>query len=137
MTLLFTGTAEPARAQHREEWVRRFARENVSFELLPTERVSAVKSPHPNVRRAFELYRWLRDREDAFDVVHFPECQGHAYFAVLARAQGLAFARTTFVAGVHSCTRWCSKPTASSRARWMRWSMSTSSNSALSWRTSS
>lgn len=109
VTLLFTGTAEPARAQHREEWVRRFARENVSFELLPTERVSAVKSPHPNVRRAFELYRWLRDREDAFDVVHFPECQGHAYFAVLARAQGLAFARTTFVAGVHSCTRWCSE----------------------------
>ena len=62
---------------------------------------------HANVRRAYELYTWLREREVPFDVVHFPECQGHGYYAVLAKHQGLAFDETLFVAGVHSPTRWC------------------------------
>ena len=39
-------------------------------------------------------------------MVHFPECQGHGYYALLARRLGLGFPGTTFVVGGHSPTRW-------------------------------
>ena len=106
VTLLFTGFAQDGPVDERR-WMRHYARENVNFAVLQHGLGSSVHAPHANVRRAYELYAWLRERPDPFDIVHFPECQGHGYYAVTARHQGIAFERTLFVAGVHSPTRWC------------------------------
>jgi O-antigen biosynthesis protein len=111
VTLLLTGYPGSDGLVDVRRWDRHYARQNVQFQILGTGFESTVKSPHANVRRAYELYRWLREREveDGFDIVHFPECQGHAYYAVLGRHQGVAFDSTLFVAGVHSSTRWCAE----------------------------
>jgi O-antigen biosynthesis protein len=111
VTLLLTGYPGSDGPVDVRRWDRHYARQNVQFRILGTGFESSVKTPHANVRRAYEFYRWLREREvdDGFDIVHFPECQGHAYYAVLGRHQGLAFDSTLFVAGVHSSTRWCAE----------------------------
>src|SRR5262249_9068554 len=41
-----------------------------------------------------------------FDIIHFPEWGGHAYYSLLAKHQGLAFHRTLFCIGTHSPTAW-------------------------------
>ena len=109
VTLLFTGVPDGESEIEGRKWQRQYSRQGVRFAVLDKGRSSTVRAPHLNVRRAYELYRWLaeHDRAEPFDVVHFPECQGHGYYAVLARRQRLAFAHTLFVAGVHSSTRWC------------------------------
>ncbi|MBV9838063.1 MAG: glycosyltransferase [Solirubrobacterales bacterium] len=110
VTLLFTGASGSDSPADAHSWERHYARHKVRFETLGRTR-SFVRSPHPNVRTAYELYAWLRERDGdgCFDIVHFPDCQGHGYYAVLARRQGIAFADTLFVAGVHSSTRWCAE----------------------------
>jgi glycosyltransferase involved in cell wall biosynthesis len=106
VTLLFTGQLELHSEEVTLRWRERYAREHVRFETLDQSPAASVRLPHYNPRRAYELYRWLLAREP-FDVVHFPECQGHGYYAVLARRQRRAFPNTVFIAGIHSSTRWC------------------------------
>jgi glycosyltransferase involved in cell wall biosynthesis len=111
VTLLLTGYPGSEGLVDARRWERHYSRQDVQFQILGTGFESTVRAPHANVRRAYEFYRWLREREanDGFDIVHFPECQGHAYYAVLGRHQRIAFDSTLFVAGVHSSTRWCSE----------------------------
>lgn len=83
-------------------WVDWYRERGVELVPLPPGTVSLANSE--NVRTAHDAYHWLRER--SFDVVHFPEMQGLAYFCLLARRQGLAFAETLFVIGTHSPTAW-------------------------------
>jgi O-antigen biosynthesis protein len=106
VALVFTGFPTDGPIDE-EEWKRYYGEAGVRFEVLGGGFESWVKAPHANVRRAYELYAWLREREVPFDVVHFPDCQGHGYYTALAKHQGLAFDETLLVAGVHSPTRWC------------------------------
>uniref|UniRef100_A0A061SGY1 Glycosyl transferase family 1 n=1 Tax=Tetraselmis sp. GSL018 TaxID=582737 RepID=A0A061SGY1_9CHLO len=53
---------------------------------------------------AFMVYDWLRQR--SFDVVHFPDWQGHGYFSLLAKHLGTDFARTTMCCMVHGPLYW-------------------------------
>ena len=55
---------------------------------------------------SYFTYMWMREHQNAFDVVHFPECQGLGFYSLLAKRQGLAFANTTFVVGAHGPTFW-------------------------------
>lgn len=107
VTLLYTGW-QPLDENTRGRWTRHYRERGVEFLELGNEMHLEVDTPHFNQRRAYEVYRWLREREDqaAWDVIHFPECQGHGYYALLARRLGLAFAESTFAVGVHSPTRW-------------------------------
>lgn len=107
VTLLYTGY-QSLDATVRSRWERHYEQRGVAFRDMSAEQPLGVDSPHFNQVRAYELYRWLeaRDREAAWDVVHVPECQGHGYYALLARRLGLAFADCTFVVGTHSPTRW-------------------------------
>jgi len=67
---------------------------------------------HPRIHAAwassvsYHTYLWLKEHQHDFDIVHFPECQGLAFYSLLAKRQGLAFAATTFVVSAHGPTLW-------------------------------
>jgi GT2 family glycosyltransferase/glycosyltransferase involved in cell wall biosynthesis/tetratricopeptide (TPR) repeat protein len=87
-----------------EFWAKDFKRRGLALTpLLPAQNPGLDADTH--VVKAYEAYDWLK-KNDRFDVVHFPEWQGSAYFALTAKRQGLAFARTTFCVGLHCGTVW-------------------------------
>ncbi len=53
---------------------------------------------------SYAAYRWLREQH--FDVIHFSEWQAPGFCSLTAKHQGLAFAETTLVVGVHGPSRW-------------------------------
>jgi O-antigen biosynthesis protein len=55
---------------------------------------------------SYHTYVWLKEHQEEFDIVHFPECQGLAFYSLLAKRQGLAFGDTTFVVSTHGPTLW-------------------------------
>lgn len=57
-------------------------------------------------RRSYELFRWLQSQGIPFDCVVAPAWQGIAYYASLARRQGIGFANTRFIAYVTAPTQW-------------------------------
>jgi glycosyltransferase involved in cell wall biosynthesis/GT2 family glycosyltransferase len=67
---------------------------------------------HPRIHASwassvsYHTYVWLKEHQNEFDIVHFPECQGLAFYSLLAKRQGLAFAATTFVITTHGPTLW-------------------------------
>ena len=112
VTLLFTGSVD-ADAEDVARWRALHAEHNVALQTLPTDSAAhrTVEIPHFNARRAYMLYEWLRarDAEHPFDVLHFPECQGHGYYVTLAKRARVAFQQMLIVAGAHSSTRWCAE----------------------------
>ncbi len=68
--------------------------------------------PNPRIHAAwassvsYHAYNWLKSAADQFDIVHFPECQGIAFYSVLAKRQGIAFQNCTFVITTHGPTFW-------------------------------
>lgn len=50
------------------------------------------------------VYRWLRDRR--FDIVHFSEHLGEAFYCLAARRLGLGFHDTEFWIGCHGPSQW-------------------------------
>lgn len=71
--------------------------------LVPAPPADDVRD-HPAMRVSVAVYRWLRDRP--FDIVHFHEWRGVAFYSVLAKAQGLAFENATLCVGAHSPVLW-------------------------------
>jgi glycosyltransferase involved in cell wall biosynthesis/GT2 family glycosyltransferase len=55
---------------------------------------------------SYHTYVWLKAHQHDFDVIHLPECQGLAFYSLLAKRQGLAFGGATFVIGTHGPTFW-------------------------------
>lgn len=58
----------------------------------------------PFLRLSHEAFLWLAERR--FDVVHFADWTGLGFCATSAKRQGIAFAETTLVVGLHGPTRW-------------------------------
>lgn len=89
-----------------EHWVARFAELGVTLVPLPDaeEDIETVAPEWQN--RAYRAWLWLRDRRPAFDVIHTSEWRGGAYYALLAKRQGLAFADTLFVVKTSSPHLW-------------------------------
>jgi O-antigen biosynthesis protein len=67
---------------------------------------------HPRIHAAwaasvsYHTYNWLKEHQNAFNIVHLPECQGLGYYSLVAKRQGLAFRNVTFVIGTHGPTFW-------------------------------
>lgn len=55
---------------------------------------------------SYHTYVWLKEHQHDFDIIHFPECQGLAFYSLLAKRQGLAFGDSTFVISAHGPTLW-------------------------------
>ncbi len=106
VTVLFTGWPDEA-AEPFQHWVRHYREHGIELLRLPQPTASWIETGHRHAVRAYEVYRWLRDRDaEPFDVVHFPEVLGHGYYAVCAKRLGVALERTTLAIGTHSSTSW-------------------------------
>ncbi len=57
-------------------------------------------------RRSYEFFRWLQAQTIPFDCVVAPAWQGIAYYAILARQQGIGFANTRFITHISAVTQW-------------------------------
>lgn len=60
---------------------------------------------HPAMR-SYAVYRTLQDSLADYDVVHFHDYKGLAFYSLAARDQGLAFEDTKFVMQCHGSSRW-------------------------------
>jgi glycosyltransferase involved in cell wall biosynthesis len=57
-------------------------------------------------RRAYGVFRTLRDQETPYDCIHFHDYKGLGFFCLAAKQQRLAFADTVLAVQVHGPTRW-------------------------------
>ncbi|HEV7924447.1 MAG TPA: glycosyltransferase, partial [Verrucomicrobiae bacterium] len=102
VTLLHT---EPHYGETRSlgHWREYFASRGVDYWPLPADAKVPVESSEACVR-SYETYQWLR--QQSFEVVHFPETHGIGFYSLLAKKQGLEFARTLFCVSVHGPNSW-------------------------------
>jgi len=88
------------------DWADRFKEDRgislVPLPLPPTPRIHAAWASSVS----YHAYNWLKENASDFDIVHFPECQGIAFYSMLAKRQGLAFQNCTFVISTHGPTFW-------------------------------
>ncbi len=105
VTILFLLGCHPTDG-NISEWVD-FYKDKKGIELIP------LPMPHhPRIHAAwassvsYHTYAWLKDHQDNFNIIHFPECQGLGFYTLLAKRQGLAFRNVTFVIGTHGPTFW-------------------------------
>jgi glycosyltransferase involved in cell wall biosynthesis/GT2 family glycosyltransferase len=87
------------------DWIDHYAIQGLKLIPLPM-------AHHPRIHAAwassvsYHSYLWLKEHQNEFDIIHFPECQGLAFYSLLAKRQGLAFGNTTFVISTHGPTLW-------------------------------
>lgn len=108
VTLLFTqGPRSHSPGRSFEDWVAAYAAQGVRLVPLKLGQRNPSVGHHAAVARG--VHDWLVTEEQGgnpFDVVHFPDWQGHGCFALLAKHQGLHFLGTKMVVMTHGPLRW-------------------------------
>ena len=85
-----------------EHWIDYYGNRGISLIPMPESEVKlAPSSPSKYIRKSYEAYEYLRDRESSFDIIHFHEWHGPGYYTTLAKHDGLAFRDTLLVTTVH------------------------------------
>jgi glycosyltransferase involved in cell wall biosynthesis len=103
VTCLYLG-GDTAASDDIHHWVKNFKRRGITLVALP--RIMDLGLHYSEFYyKAYEVYHWLKNN-DRFDIVHFQEWQGFGYYALTAKQQGLAFARTMFCVGLRGGTEW-------------------------------
>jgi hypothetical protein len=85
-----------------DEWQTQLAACGIQFIPLPPPAIALDTAAA--MATSYEAYLWLRERE--FDVIRFPDGQGHGYYTALAKHQGLDFQKTVIWIGAHGPTAW-------------------------------
>ncbi|HWC61474.1 MAG TPA: glycosyltransferase, partial [Verrucomicrobiae bacterium] len=102
VTLFYT-QGEHCENETVAHWKSFYQKQGLRFIARSSDPNLHIDAPdHPT--RSYETYRWLKTQN--FDLVHFPEWGGDAYYSVLAKHQGIAFERTQFCIGTHSPNAW-------------------------------
>lgn len=93
-----------SRSDEREMryWETHFRAIDIAFVALPAS--TGIAGVPGCMQTARDAHAWLRKQQ--FDIIHFPELHGHAYYCVLAKHQGLDFHRTILCVGTHSPISW-------------------------------
>ena len=88
-----------------EYWRKWYDNSNIT--LVPVHHAPHYGSSY-HASMSYEAYLKLKalNAEEAFDVVHFPDWQGHGYYALLAKHLGRNFLNTTLCVMVHGPLRW-------------------------------
>jgi len=102
VTLFYTQGAH-CENENAAHWVQHYRKLGLKFVPRPSDPQLHIDAPQLALR-SYETYRWLKSQN--FDLVHFPEWSGDAYYSLLAKHQGLAFDRTQFCIGTHSPNAW-------------------------------
>ncbi len=66
----------------------------------------ALTGCYYSCQRSYRIYRWLKEHEDDFDVVHFHDNGGPAFFTTRAKSLGLALRNTVLCVGAHGPHMW-------------------------------
>jgi GT2 family glycosyltransferase/glycosyltransferase involved in cell wall biosynthesis len=95
--------SEPA-----SHWQKHYADLGIKFlALTETQLEQGPALDTPPVRQLpWRIYRWLERNEKSFDLAIFPEWMGLAYYALMAKGQGLAFGNLGIAVNVHSPEAW-------------------------------
>eukprot|EP01133_Synstelium_polycarpum_P013381 gene13381-15740_t len=89
-------------------WVDLYASKGIILEILDFSEAAqppVVGCTGPCIR-SYRTHQWLLSHDGQFDYVHFHDNGGIAYFATLARHQGVAYANTLLVIGAHGPHMW-------------------------------
>ncbi|CAM3307733.1 glycosyltransferase [Rhodothermus bifroesti] len=89
------------------KWIEYYRKNNI--QVIPLSALlnnCSLKSSSLSRALSFEIYQWLKKYQECFDVIHFHEWQGLAFYSMLAKEQGLAFKNCKIVVGVHSPHLW-------------------------------
>ena len=82
-------------------WQNAYREMGITFVPLPQD---GDVQGHSAIKMSAGVYRWLKDK--TFDIVHMHEWRGVAFYAVLAKRQGLALQNSVVVVGAHSPVLW-------------------------------
>ncbi len=102
VTLLYTRQGAQVDVGSIEHWQRYYNRIDVKLVPLPA---TVNYDVDKDVEVAHRVFMWLRD-QPKFDVVHFADNKGAAYFACSAKKQGLDFLQTMLVIHLHCPHMW-------------------------------
>ncbi|WP_368356332.1 glycosyltransferase [Acidithiobacillus montserratensis] len=97
--------------KHSEHWsiancVNYYAQGRVEFiPLLPDPHTPRSDAPWPR-RNSYEVYGWLREHGDNYDLIIFPEWHAEAYYTLLARHQGLMLQHAQIWVNTHGPSAW-------------------------------
>ena len=106
VTLLYTqGTRSHSSVGDFDYW-KDWYREH-GIDLLPVSFVPRYGSSY-HASMSYEAFLKLRTLHEGapFDVIHFPDWQGHGYYALLAKRLGLGFKDATLCVMIHGPLRW-------------------------------
>lgn len=85
-----------------DHWVQVYRERGIELVPLPTPEMKISPTMQSKfVRVSYSAYLWLKERDGLFDAVHFHEWHGAGYYTVLAKHQGLAFAKTVLFTTIH------------------------------------
>jgi glycosyltransferase involved in cell wall biosynthesis len=89
-------------------WVQRLAAKGIELEIAPFPELPLTNTGCGwSCIKSYCIFEWLkRQLPVEFDVIHFPENLGLAYFPLLAKRQGLALQNSAFVVGLHGPHVW-------------------------------
>ncbi len=86
-----------------DQWVAYYKKKGIRFVPMPVSCSLPISAPW-HVFQSYQAYLWLLEHD--FDAIHFSEWKGPGYFTLLAKHQGLAFARTLLCVHTHGPTLW-------------------------------
>ncbi|EGC36612.1 hypothetical protein DICPUDRAFT_87341 [Dictyostelium purpureum] len=104
VTVIYTRDETPERKSFYE-WKVDLKRRGINLVHLPNP---TVRVDNPLfVRKSYQVYQYLKSQ--SFDILHFPDFEGMAYYCCLAKKNGLYFNSTSIVVGLHGPSVWVSK----------------------------
>ncbi|MEA1998480.1 MAG: glycosyltransferase [Euryarchaeota archaeon] len=87
-----------------KRWTRYYKKHNVELLFLPV--LNSVHNSPPRMAISYEVYRWLHEHGDHFDIIYTPEWQGVMFYSMLGKEQGLLLENTQVIVGIHSPSEW-------------------------------
>lgn len=101
VTLLYT-RGDMVQSASSQYWTDYYHKLGIRFVPLPWTLNYDVS---PDVAVAHKTFMWLRS-QDKFDVIHFADTRGSAFFCTNAKEQGLDFLQTILVVHLHCPHMW-------------------------------
>ncbi|EFA82853.1 putative glycosyltransferase [Heterostelium album PN500] len=86
-------------------WQELYATKKITIEFLSPETTDILGCTGPCIR-SYHAYKWIAEREHLYDVLHFHDNGGIAYFSALARSQGISLQKSIVVVGGHGPHLW-------------------------------
>ncbi len=101
VTILYTA-GQVCESESLEHWIEHYAR--IGVRLVPLPALQTEVGGSRALALSYSIYDWLKARD--FDIVHFPDWQGRAFYTCLAKRQGLALPNTLLCLGTHGPRSW-------------------------------